>query len=583
MADEFYNRKAKPNCDPCWPTSITHPQGTGGKLDYSDYTNAVHINAPIDPLPFNADQAAANYVVNQVAEDLAVTISQTARENAETTVGAGGMIVTDENKENKGSGVPSESEIAAMIEAALSEAGASSNISSAEVASNIATTLASMMGALGALSSLAEIAALLAGIVNGGFGGNGAFGAINSNAGSGGGGGDGGDGGGSGGGGGDGGSGGGGAGGELELPKDKALDFWNDLDFLYQEFDIKPSNPMAPVTDWEFPLHFNASLLTSEQYEMMSRMFSTYQGYIEEFPAVHWPIGFPNISPPGLYSFEDDIETNLIKAKRRSLKSLAEAQILLLLMPTLFTFDPNRTREANRRCRTLKSKLFKVISWIPTMWDLWDGIIEWTSQYVMTGGIDKSQLFFESTGGYLRHSSMAPRLVRSSVTRKNFSEDRLLCQGVYNETNDYMQYCMSDAYLWEEEVENSTYATFTLEWDEEDQILRDITQYHPGVPTTTYKTQHLTWVGEKLKGDSFFHTVILPMASPFPIAKTPIILAIPLIEYLFQKAEITTIETYDWNTRTDFRRLAVVDYRGYKRMNKFETLDRSALDVINNE
>ena len=109
MADEFYNRKAKPNCDPCWPTSITHPQGTGGKLDYSDYTNAVHINAPIDPLPFNADQAAANYVVNQVAEDLAVTISQTARENAETTVGAGGMIVTDENKENKGSGVPSES------------------------------------------------------------------------------------------------------------------------------------------------------------------------------------------------------------------------------------------------------------------------------------------------------------------------------------------------------------------------------------------------------------------------------------------------------------------------------------------
>lgn len=568
MADEFYNRKAKPNCDPCWPTSITHPQGTGGKLDHSDYTNAVHINAPIDPLPFNADQAAANYVVNQVAEDLAVAVSQTARESTETTVGAGGMIVTDGNGGGGGGGVPGTSEIAAMIENALSDAGASSNMSPAEVASNIANTLATMTNALGALSSLGEIASWMAGIVNGGFGGNGALGAISSDAGA---------------GGGDGGDGGGGGGGELELPKDKALDFWNDLNFLYQEFVIKPSNPMAPVTDWEFPLHFNASLLTSEQYETMSRAFSTYQGYIEEFPAVHWPIGFPNISPPGLYSFEDDIETNLTKAKRRSLKSLAEARILLLLMPTLFTFDPNRTREANRRCRTLKSKLFKVISWIPTMWDLWDGIIEWTAQYVMTGGIDKSQLFFESTGGYLRHSSMAPRLVRSSVARKNFSEDRLLCQGVYNETNDYMQYCMSDAYLWEEEVENSTYATFTLEWDEEDQMLRNITQYHPGVPTTTYKTQHLTWVGEKLKGDSFFHTVILPMASPFPIAKTPIILATPLIEYLFQKAEITTIETYDWNTRTDFRRLAVVDYRGYKRMNKFETLDRSALDVINNE
>lgn len=568
MADEFYNRKAKPNCDPCWPTSITHPQGTGGKLDHSDYTNAVHINAPIDPLPFNADQAAANYVVNQVAEDLAVAVSQTAREITETTVGAGGMIVTDGNGGGGGGGVPGTSEIAAMIENALSEAGASSNMSPAEVASNIANTLATMTNALGTLSSLGEIASWMAGIVNGGFGGNGALGAISSDAGA---------------GGGDGGDGGGGGGGELELPKDKALDFWNDLNFLYQEFVIKPSNPMAPVTDLEFPLHFNASLLTSEQYETMSRAFSTYQGYIEEFPAVHWPIGFPNISPPGLYSFEDDIETNLTKAKRRSLKSLAEARILLLLMPTLFTFDPNRTREANRRCRTLKSKLFKVISWIPTMWDLWDGIIEWTAQYVMTGGIDKSQLFFESTGGYLRHSSMAPRLVRSSVARKNFSEDRLLCQGVYNETNDYMQYCMSDAYLWEEEVENSTYATFTLEWDEEDQMLRNITQYHPGVPTTTYKTQHLTWVGEKLKGDSFFHTVVLPMASPFPIAKTPIILATPLIEYLFQKAEITTIETYDWNTRTDFRRLAVVDYRGYKRMNKFETLDRSALDVINNE
>lgn len=572
MADEFYNRGANPGCEPCWPNLMNLSDGTGGKLNHSDYTNSVHFDAPRDPFPFNADLAAATYVVNQVAEDLAVVLSQTARENASTSIGAGAMVMVPENQgvsPGGGSGLPTEADIAAMIQRALEEAGASSNMSPADVARNISNTLSTMIGAMTALSGLATIASWLAGIVNGGFGGGGALGAISAGGGSS--------------GSEDASGGGGGSGEELELPKDKALDFWNDLDFLYQEFDRKPSNPQAPVTDFEFPLHFDFSLICAEQYEEMSRLFSTYQGYIEEFPAVHWPIGFPNISPPGLYSFEDNIETALTKVKRRSLKSVFEARILLLLMPSLFTFDPNRTREANRRCRTLKSKLFKVISMFPTMWDLWDGIIEWTAQYVMTGGLDKSQLFFESTGGYLRHSWMAPRLVRSSVARKNFSEDRLLCQGVYNETNDFMQYCMSDAYLWEDVVENSVYATLTLEWDEVLHVLRNITRYHPGVPTTTYKTQHLTWVGEKLKGDSFFHTVVLPMADPFTIAKIPILLAVPLIEYLFNKAEITTIETYDWNSRVDFRRMAVVDYRGYKRMNKFTHLDRSGLDVIANE
>ncbi len=571
MATEFFDRDKTATCEPCERPAI--PAGNAGTLDPSSDTREVHINAPRDPLPYNADYAAAEYVINQVSEDLAVALTN-GEQRIPPMMTAGGMALgngASESDASSAGSVPSAAAIAAMIDAALSDAGATSSVPSGEVANNILSSLLEVgLGAIAALSGLGNIASWLSGLVNGGFGGGGAFGAISA-----------GDGGGGGGGAGEGGAGANGEG--AETPKDKALEFWNDLEFLYQEFEIKQSSPGAAITDVEFPFMFDLSLITSDTYELLSKVLSTYRGYIEEVPAIHWPVGFPQISPPGLYSFEDQIETQLTKVKRRSLKSKFEAQMLLLLIPSLFTFDPNRTREANRRCRTLKSKLFKVISLFPTMWDLWDGVAEWTTQYIMAGEIDKSQLFFESQGGYLRHSFFAPRLVRSSVARKNFSEDRLLCQGVYNQTNDFMQYCMSDAYLYEEVVENSSYATIAYEWDDELHTMWPIATYHPGVPTTTYKTQNLMWVGEKLKGDAFFHTVILPMADPFPLSQILVGMAVPLIEYLFHKAEITTVETYDWNTRTDFRRLALVDYRGYKRMNKFKTLDRSGLDVIFDE
>ena len=73
------------------------------------------------------------------------------------------------------------------------------------------------------------------------------------------------------------------------------------------------------------------------------------------------------------------------------------------------------------------------------------------------------------------------------------------------------------------------------------------------------------------------------IASPFPIFIGLVSMSVPLIEYLFHKAEITKIDNYDRNNRIDFRRLAIADYRGYKRMNAFKKLDRSGLDVVNDE
>ena len=594
MADQYFNRNANPNCEPCDNTAQKPAQTSKWNIGYDTYELQYHVDAPIDPMRYNADAAAADYVVNQVAEDLAAAIA------IGNPVGQVGAVEEGHEAETGGTSIPSESAIAEMVNNALSDAGATSSVSADTVAANIRASLAgggmgNILAAINALAGIVTIAEMLIDCINNAFGYGGAGVAITSTAG--------------GGGGGGGADGGGGGGGEETVVKEKAMEFLNDLDFLYKEFQIDPSVASVAIKDVELPWKFEMSLMQSKTYELFSKALSTYKGYLEEVLMIHFPGGFPNISPPGKYSFADSIETQLEKVKRRSLKSIQEAQILLLLIPTLFTFDPNRTREANRRCRTLKAKLFKVISLFPTMLDLWDGVGEWSTTYNRAGNIDRFQLFFETWGGYMNQSNMAPRLVRDSVARKNFTEDRLLIQGTYNQENDFFQYCMSNAYEFEEFVENSHYKSFmdyslisdpdnpddliiegntgNLGNDEADNDFQPKYEIfsieQPGVPTTTYKTQQLKWVGEKLKGDVFFHTVIMPMAKPFSIVKGLINMSAPLIEYLFHKAEITKIDTYDWNNRIDFRRLAIADYRGYKRMNAFTKLDRSGLDVVNDE
>ena len=579
-----------PNCEPCDNTAPKPAKTSKWNIGYDTYEMQYHVDAPIDPLRYNADAAAADYVVNQIAEDLAAAISL-----GNPTGAVGAVEVGHEAEADGGASIPSEAEISEMVSSALSDAGATSSVSPNEVAAKIRESLTgggmgNILAAINALAGIVTIAEMLVDCINGAFGYGGAGVAITSTSGG-------------GGGGGGGADDGGGGGGEETVVKEKAMEFLNDLDFLYKEFQIDPSVASVAIKDVEFPWKFEMSLMQSKTYELLSKSLSTYKGYNEDVLSVHFPNGFPNISPPGKYSFEDSIETQLEKVKRRALKSIQEAQILLLVVPTLFTFDPNRTREANRRCRTLKSKIFKVISLFPTMLDLWDGVGEWTTTYNRAGNIDRFQLFFEAWGGYLNHSNMAPRLVRDSVARKNFTEDRMLIQGTYNQENDFFQYCMSNAYEFEEFVENSHYETTMVRnpFDFDSWALTSTSndgwgdaklEYkaklvfgveHPGVPTTTYKTNRLNWVGEKLKGDQFFHTVVMPAAQPFLIAKALINMSAPLVEYLFHKAEITKIDTYDWNNRIDFRRLALADYRGYKRMNAFKHLDRSGLDVINDE
>ncbi len=348
---------------------------------------------------------------------------------------------------------------------------------------------------------------------------------------------------------------------EAEDPENKAMEFINDLDFLYQEFEIKPSTPMSPVIEPELPFIFPASLPNSARDEALSKSLSTYLGYLEEVHCSYYPLGNPKISPPGIYSFLDEIDVDIEKVKHMALLTLDAAKSLLKIVPWLFTTNPNRAREANRRARHLKSKIFEAIAMIPSMLDLWDGIGEWTTPYLTLNELDKSQLNIEKWGGYFGGTEFRPRLVRDSVFRKHFTEDRETIQKVYDTTNEFFQYCMGNAYMYAEKVENGT-------WDE-------ITTYYP--------TKDLTWVGEKCKGDRYYHLVIQPAASPFPIALKVIGLSKYLVEYIVHQTEITRIETYDLNTRIDQRRVALVDYRGYKRMNKFMRLDRSGLDVINDE
>ena len=635
MANDFLERDCKPQSCDCQSNRI---ETVKPYLGYPTGDTASTVDFPYDPLPFNRDFLASQYVVSTATSDL-----------AESIVNHLGVSATSENKlvktpdggyqtpgartgdEKTPSPVPTVAEIAQILQSTLNEIGASSSVDVNKIAINIHNALTSSeisSGSFDGPGAIATVAAMIAGAVNGGFGDNGAVGvvtvddkedsngsvqyfrsgttnsssnssssdsmasrsaglsardgggedssssngispessappSISSSSG--------------------GGGGGGGGGDNLREPADKALEFLNDLEFLFKELESKQGSASTAVCDVKYPFNGHISLMTSMAYEALSNALSTYDGYREEITAIHFPTAFPQVSQPGVYSFEDNIETMLDKVKRMSLKSITLAQVLLSLIPTLFTFDPNRTREANRRCRTLKHKLYKKIAMLPTMLDLWDGIGEWTTVYNIAENIDHQQLFFESRGGYLRETNMTPRLVRKSVARKNFSEDRILDQSSYNTVNDFFQYCMTDAYSKEEYVENSFYFNYRLEWDHAKQRYVFQEDEHPGIPTTTYKTQNLRWVGEKLKGDAFFNTVIMRMAQPFDLMYAEIKNSVPLIEYLYHKAEITTIKTYDWNTRVDFRRMALTDYRGFKRMNEFKRLDRSGLDVISNE
>ena len=608
MANDFLERDCKPQSCDCQSNRI---ETVKPYLGYPTGDTASTVDFPYDPLPFNRDYMAAQYVISTVASDLAESmvansdsfssLASTEGKLAKMPDGGYRTIGARTGDGNTPSPVPTVAEIAQALQSALDEAGASSSVDVNKVASNVHSALSSS-GVSGnlfdGLGAIAALAAMIAGAVNGAFGENGAVEVVTVNGdgggnsyGDGGTGGDmddslrGGsssDGAGAGAGGGGGGAGGGG-GGDLREPADKALEFLNDLEFLFQELESSQKSASPAIRDVKYPYDGHLSLMSSIGYEMLSNALSTYDGYMEEIQAIHFPTAFPQVSQPGVYSFEDNIETTLDKVKRMSLKSITLAQVLLSLIPTLFTFDPNRTREANRRCRTLKHKLYKKIAMLPTMLDLWDGIGEWTTVYNIAENIDHQQLFFESRGGYLRETNMTPRLVRKSVARKNFSEDRILNQTSYNTVNDFFQYCMTDAYSKEEYVENSFYVNYRLEWGHAKQryVLQE--DEHPGIPTTTYKTQNLRWVGEKLKGDAFFNTVIMWMAQPFDLMYAEIKNSVPLIEYLYHKAEITTIKTYDWNTRVDFRRMALTDYRGFKRMNEFKRLDRSGLDVISNE
>lgn len=351
-------------------------------------------------------------------------------------------------------------------------------------------------------------------------------------------------------------------------PTNKAMEFLNELEPFYQELFQVPPIPEFPYVEpeWWVPLILGPSGTTLELnvrlVEALSKISHTYEGYREGAAfAFHFPVGFPLISFPGEYSFMDGIDQNLKTVKRRALKSVEEAQLLLLVVPWLFTTNPNRAREANRRARELKQKIFKIISIIPSMLDLWDGLGEWTTPYLTQNELDKSQLKFEMWGDYLGGTPKHPQLVRDSVWRKHFSEDRVAIQKTYNTTNDFFQYCCMNAWNWSEKVENGR-------WYEK---------------TTTYKTMDQVWVGERLKGDMFYHLVVQFIANPFPIALFCIGLSKYLIEYIVHQTEIVEIQTYDLTGLEDLRHLSYHDYRGFKRTVPFRKLDRSGLDVIDDE
>jgi hypothetical protein len=263
----------------------------------------------------------------------------------------------------------------------------------------------------------------------------------------------------------------------------------------------------------------------------------------------------------GKYSFMDEIDQDLKDVKRRALKSMTEAKLLLMVVPWLFTTNPNRAREANRRAHTLKQKIFKVVATIPSMLDLWDGLGEWTTPYLTLNELDKSQLKIEMWGDYIGGTPKHPQLVRDSVWRKHFTEDREAIQNAYNTTNNFFQYCLSNAWNWSEKVENGAL------WEK----------------TTTYKTIDQIWVGERLKGDMFYHLIVQFIANPFPIALACIGLSKYLIEYIVHQTEVVEIDTYDLTGLEDMRHLSYHDYRGYKRTVPLRKLDRSGLDVINDE
>ena len=350
-------------------------------------------------------------------------------------------------------------------------------------------------------------------------------------------------------------------------PENKALEFYNELEFFYQELTVDKPSPESPYVEPEFwvPLFFDGggSLMDFDVpfTEALSRMLHTYDGYMGGAAVTHFPVGAPQVSKPGEYSFMDDIDQDLKKVKRRALKSMTEAKLLLMVVPWLFTTNPNRAREANRRARHLKRVLFQAIAFIPSMLDLWDGLGEWTTPYRTLNELDKSQLKIEMWGDYLGGTPKHPQLVRDSVYRKHFSEDRQAIQHTYDTTNNFMQYCMSNTWNWAEKVEQA-------KWNE-------ITEY--------YKTKNMKWVGERVKADMFYHLVIQDSANPYPIALACIGLSKYLIEYIVHQTEVTKIKTYDLTGLEDLRHLSFHDYRGYKRVVPFTRLDRSGLDVISDE
>lgn len=341
----------------------------------------------------------------------------------------------------------------------------------------------------------------------------------------------------------------------------KAEEYENELDFMYDEY-VKEMELATPCRkNPEIPFLLDVSLPDVKPSERLNKMFSTYYGINEQSRWYYWTFWDPRISTPGTYSFWDKIDQDLKNIKHESLRSIATAKLLLTLVPWLFTTNPNRAREANRRARHIKKKIFEAVMYIPSMLDLWDGIGEWTTPYITMDTLDKSQLKIEMWGSYFGGTYFHPRVVRDSVIDKNFRDDKLRTQAAYNKVNDFMQYCMGNAYLFDERVENGT-------WSE---------------MTTSYRTRSMMKVGERLKGDMFFNRVILPAASPWPIAYWIIGLSRYLIEYIIPKVEITQIITYDRNTLADDKRHAYLDVRGFKRMHKFTKLDRSGLDVINDE
>ena len=342
--------------------------------------------------------------------------------------------------------------------------------------------------------------------------------------------------------------------------KSKAKSLESELNGLFSDF--KAAQKTGPThKDEELPFILDLSLQDYYYSENQSRQFSDYYGYMENMKCKCWTYDDPKISPPGKYSFYDEIDQDLRTVKHQSLKTLEQAKKVLSIVPWLYTTDPNRAREANRRARHLKKRIFKAIMAIPSMLDLWDGIGEWTTPYLTLNELDKSQLKIEMWGSYLGGTYFRPRVVRKSVTAKNFHVDEDVTQSCYDTVNDFMQYCMGNAYLFDEKVENGT-------WNE---------------LTTSYRTRNMYRVGEKTKPDMFFHSIIQRAANPWSMACAIVGLSRYLIEYIVPKVEIVNIDTYDRNTLIDGRRQAYTDLRGFKRVQPFNRLDRSGLDVIQDE